>query len=139
MTEDAPILRPWWKWIVALPLVVFCLLVGNLGGYVFTSVADFGGMDYAKPGGVVLAAIQSAFGCMLAFWACHNLLGDEAYANPWVAFIVIVTGALAVFILGGAIFFGKVEEYLTWDYASTVAGVIALELTRRVAKNEVWT
>jgi hypothetical protein len=120
-------------------LVIGCLLVGNLAGYVFTSVADFGGMDYQKPGGVVLAAVQSAFGCALSFWASFKVLGDESYANPCIVFLVVVSALLALLTVVGAFLFGEIEEYLTWDFASSVAGVAALEVTRRVVKNEVWT
>ena len=130
--------RPWWRYALALPIVFVCVFLGNLAGIVVTSVAEFGGMDYEKPGGVVLAAIQSGIGVFLAFWSCAKFLNDPEYARFWVMALVILGAGAGLLLLFLAISNGDFGYFASWKFASSLAGLVAMEVARRLAGEESW-
>ena len=95
--------RPWWRYALALPIVILCVGLGNLAGFILTSVADFGGMDYEEPGGVLLAAIQSVASVFISFWACAKVFKDIEYAAFWIMALVILGAGSLLLILAIAI------------------------------------
>lgn len=122
--------------ILGLPLVFGCLLIGNLLGFVVTSVWGWENLEYEKPGGVALAAIQGAVGAFISYAATSSWLGASAIANFWLKIYVWGAAALVALLVLFAVAYGQLGTLLSWKGAASIAGLVATEAVRRGARDE---
>jgi hypothetical protein len=124
------------SYVLGVFVTLGCLILGNLLGYVLTSIWGWANLDYDRPGGVALSAVQAVVGAMLAYAASAKLFHSPDVADLWMKFTVwLLSGLYVAFII---IFFltRQYELVFKWNTAATAAYLIALEVTRRAAKDE---
>ena len=127
----------WWKYAIALPLMLFALAIGNLLGLVMASTAGWENLDLDRPGGVALAALQGLVGSFLAVYSGHQLFKTHEPILFWLKAFVSFAAVLLCVLIILALAKDRLGELMTWKTASGIAGIFGTEAGRRIWVKEM--
>jgi hypothetical protein len=125
-------------YLLGFLLSAAALFVGNLLGFILTSIWGWSNLEYDRPGGVALSALQGAIGVFLALYGSEKFFGKARYTDFWMrAFVWLASGIMAAMLLITAFAGGDVGQFLDWRLASFIASIGTIEVTRRYVSNDI--
>lgn len=114
------------------------LFAGNLLGFILTSIWGWSNLEYDRPGGVALSALQGAIGVFLALYGSEKFFGKARYADFWMrAFVWLASGVMVAMLLITAFAGRDITQFLDWRLASFIANIGAIEVTRRYSAGDI--